>query len=84
MKTCGDCKYFAQGKNCSFCNNPKQTDKDLKRYLYYNFSCELFEEGECKQRTNWYNSLPQKDKDQFEAMKDWPNQQWFKDLKARK
>lgn len=79
-KECGDCKHFAQGKTCSYCENPKQTDEDLKGYCYYNFSCKLFERGECKQRTKWYNNLSKEEKKVFEDMKDWPNQQWYKDL----
>lgn len=52
-KTCGYCKFFAQGKGCSFCENPKQEDKNLKEYLYYNFSCQLFEEGTSESRIEW-------------------------------
>lgn len=81
-KTCGECKFFAQGKNCSYCEHPKATDEE-KSYRYYPFSCEgedKFEEGTSQTRIDWYNNLPQEDKDRFEAMKHWPNQQWFKDL----
>lgn len=43
--TCIDCKHFAQGETCSFCANDKQTDNDKKEYVYYSFSCDLFENG---------------------------------------
>lgn len=54
---CGNCKHFAQGKNCSFCANPKQTNEDYKTYLYYSFLCGLFEKGIHKSREEYMKSL---------------------------
>ncbi len=51
--TCGGCKYFAQGKENSFCEHPKQFDKDKKSYCYYSYSCPLFTEGIADSRLNF-------------------------------
>ena len=58
---CGTCKFYAQGKTCSFCENPKQEDEDLKRYSYYPFSCDLWEEGIAESRVR-YNKLLKENK----------------------
>lgn len=52
-KECGYCKHFAQGKTCSFCANEKQTNRSLQEYLYYNFTCNLFEEGIHQSRVDY-------------------------------
>jgi hypothetical protein len=52
-KNCIDCKYFEQGKDCSFCGHPKQPNEDFKKYLYYNFSCILHEQGIAQSRINY-------------------------------
>ncbi len=52
-KECGSCKFFAQGTNCSFCENPLQSDEDKKKYLYYNFSCPLWQKGISQSRINY-------------------------------
>jgi hypothetical protein len=57
---CGYCKYFAQGKNCSFCDNSKQPIQSLKEYAYYNFECELFENGTHQTRIDYMKSLKNK------------------------
>ena len=46
FKICGNCKWMNQGEGSCHCFNPKQTDKDLIGYVYYNFDCKLFKEGE--------------------------------------
>lgn len=56
-KDCGSCKYFAQGKNCSFCSNPKQMNESKKQYLYYNFKCDLFEEGIHRTRIDFMKTF---------------------------
>ena len=50
---CMSCKYFEQGKKCSFCGHPNQTDKYLKGYVYWNFSCSLHEIGIAKSRIKY-------------------------------
>jgi len=50
---CGSCKFFEQGKTCSFCGNPEQTDKGKKEYLYYNFSCSLYVRGVAQSRLKY-------------------------------
>lgn len=50
---CMSCKYFEQGKNCSFCGHPNQTNKDLKEYSCYNFSCALHEVGIAQSRVDY-------------------------------
>ena len=52
-KECRTCKYFEQGKYSSFCGNPKQENKDYKKYLYYNFTCDLHEKGIAKSRVDY-------------------------------
>ena len=52
-KLCINCNFCEQGKWCSFCSNSKQTDKDLKKYVYWNFTCELFEKGISKSRIEY-------------------------------
>jgi len=43
-KICINCKWFKQSKNCCVCSNPKQTNKKLKEYTYWPFTCKLFED----------------------------------------
>jgi ribosomal protein L37E len=50
---CGSCKYFEQGKTCSFCGHPDQPNEDFKRYLYYNFACSLHEQGIAQSRVDY-------------------------------
>lgn len=52
-KICISCKHYKQGKTCSFCANPKQTDKDKKNYCYYNFGCDLHDEGIHQTRVDY-------------------------------
>jgi hypothetical protein len=54
---CGSCKYFEQGKTKSFCGNPKQENKDLKDYAYYNFSCNLYTKGVAQSRIDWMKKV---------------------------
>lgn len=54
---CGSCRYFEQGKSCSFCGNPWQGDKSYKEYLYYNFGCKLWVNGIAQSRVEYINSL---------------------------
>lgn len=57
IKSCMTCKYFAQGKSCSFCACPDQPDSYLKKYAYHNFFCPLFFEGIHKSRVDYMNML---------------------------
>lgn len=50
---CGSCKYFEQGKTCSFCGHPDQPNNDFKQYLYYNFGCNLHEQGIAQSRVDY-------------------------------
>lgn len=52
-KQCISCKFFEQGKTCSFCSNPAQTNKDYQVYLYHNFSCELHKDGIAQSRLDY-------------------------------
>lgn len=80
LGNCGKCKYYAQGENCSYCEHPNAT-KEERGYRYYIMGCDdKFEEGTSQTRIDWYNNLSPERKKVFEDMKDWPNQQWFKDL----
>lgn len=45
MDSCGACKWFNQGNGSGRCFNPKQKDKDLIQYCYWNFHCDLIEKG---------------------------------------
>lgn len=56
---CGNCKFFAQGSTCSFCANTKQTDTGYKKYVYWIFHCELFEQGIHKSRIEYMKTLNQ-------------------------
>lgn len=58
-KQCAGCKFFAQGKNCSFCANEKQTDTGYKTYVYWNYGCDLFEKGTHQSRADYTESLKQ-------------------------
>jgi hypothetical protein len=46
MDNCFGCKWFNQGEFSGRCFNPKQKDKSLIGYCYWNFSCYLIEKGE--------------------------------------
>jgi hypothetical protein len=35
LKECGNCKHYAQGATCSYCDHPEQTNEDRKGYCYY-------------------------------------------------
>ena len=59
---CMSCKYFEQGKNCSFCGHPNQTNKDFKEYLYYNFSCTLHEVGIAQSRVDYMKEKKTKER----------------------
>jgi len=50
---CGSCKYFEQGKTCSFCGHPEQPNENFKQYLYYNFGCSLHEQGIAQSRVDY-------------------------------
>lgn len=56
-KECGDCMYFKQGNNCSFCANPKQIDESKKQYSYYNFTCGLYKEGIHRSRIDFMKTF---------------------------
>ena len=49
-KVCINCKHCEQGENCSFCSNTKQKNKSYKEYVYYSYTCNLFEKGISKSR----------------------------------
>lgn len=53
VKECATCKFFEQGKGCSFCGNPEQTNKSLKEYVYYNSGCDLCVEGIAQSRVEF-------------------------------
>lgn len=55
MKYCGSCKFYAQGKTCSYCEHPEQKDESAKNYRYYNHgsNCNLWQEGISKTRADW-------------------------------
>lgn len=57
--SCGECKYFAQGKTCSFCDNPKQTNDAYKTYSYYSFGleCKISEKGIHESRIEYMKSI---------------------------
>jgi len=55
QKICGNCKYYAQGLTCSFCEHPKQPNEDAKNYRYYIFSCSLFTKGIAQSRIDYMN-----------------------------
>lgn len=71
MSGCGGCKYFAQGKTCSYCEHPKQTDSGLKGYAYYNFGtdCKLFEKGISQTRVGYMKRLKKQEEKE--------NETWF-------
>lgn len=46
MDSCGGCKWFNQDEFSGRCFNPKQKDKSLIGYCYWNFYCELLEKGD--------------------------------------
>ncbi len=56
-KICINCEFCEQREMSSFCGNKKQDDKDLKRYVYYNFSCNLFIKGISKSRIEYQLSV---------------------------
>jgi len=55
---CFFCVHCEQGSGCSFCSNPKQTNKDFKQYVAPAFICTLFEEGESKSRKQYMIDNP--------------------------
>lgn len=55
-KICMNCEFMRQAKTCSVCGNNEQNDKDLKSYIYWNFSCELFKKSKYKE------SMPDEEK----------------------
>lgn len=65
-KQCGSCKFFEQGENNSFCGNRKQKNKDYKKYVYYNFGCNLHIEGLAQSRFEYMESR----NDFFKKIKD--------------
>lgn len=44
--TCINCRHIRQGDPDCYCANPKQTNEDSKKYVYWSFSCELGERKE--------------------------------------
>ena len=44
---CGNCKFRAQS-GYGYCEHPNQENEDLKKYVYWNFSCNLFKKGVSK------------------------------------
>lgn len=42
---CIGCRHCEQGESSSFCGNKNQSDESLKKYVYWNFSCPLFQKG---------------------------------------
>ena len=57
---CMTCKFFEQGKSCSFCGHPDQPDKSYKSYVYYTFSCVLWNEGIAKSRVDYMSKIKNK------------------------
>lgn len=55
---CSSCKFFAQGKTCSYCENPVQTNEELKGYSYYFFGCNLYEKGISQSRLDFIKNNP--------------------------
>lgn len=56
---CWDCKYFAQGKTCSYCEHPNAESSEAS-YRYYNFSCDnvdKFEKGISQTRIDYMKKL---------------------------
>lgn len=54
-QTCGSCKHFAQGKTCSYCDNPIITGPN-REYCYYAFHCSdvnRYEKGIHQSRVDW-------------------------------
>jgi|688.fasta_scaffold1665802_2 hypothetical protein len=48
--TCSGCIHRKQGKEKSFCNNPRQTDERFKDYIYPPIhGCDLHEPIQTKQ-----------------------------------
>lgn len=56
INQCHSCKYFEQGKTCCFCSHPDQKE-DYKGYVYYNFSCNLHEDGIADSRIEYMKSI---------------------------
>jgi len=42
-RECGNCKYNGQGKSSAICIHPKAY-KERAEYIYWNYSCDKFEE----------------------------------------
>lgn len=69
---CGSCKYYEQGKHCSFCGHPKAT-KEERQYRYYNFSCDTdvkWEEGIAQSRVDFIKGLPAAEKSLIKRIKE--------------
>lgn len=43
---CASCKWMNQGESGCHCFNPEQTDANLKQYVYWIFSCGIYERGD--------------------------------------
>lgn len=52
-KICALCKWSKDANNNFFCGHINQEDQKLRESIYYNDTCELFEEKE--ERKNLYN-----------------------------
>lgn len=64
-KTCGYCKHFAQGDNCSFCAHVNAT-KEQSEYRYYSDSCTKFDKGIHQ---SWLEYMEQKHRDVMAKLK---------------
>lgn len=66
-KSCGDCKFYAQDRICSYCEHPKQQDEGLQEYCYYTFGtdCKLFEKGISKTRVDYMKRLEKENESLF-------------------
>lgn len=58
-KSCGACKFYAQGKTCSYCEHPEAVFNE-KNYRYYTMSCDSkdkFEKGISQTRIDYMKGL---------------------------
>ena len=49
--------WFAQGEKASFCANRNQKSRNLKKYTYWIFYCDLFEFGIHKSRIEFMEKI---------------------------
>jgi len=70
-QTCGTCKFYAQGKTCSFCEHPKAT-KEERSYRYYIHGCEdKYEKGVSDSRIKYMQENKAELDQKFKKHKSW-------------